>query len=230
MFVKRAITEIEQDFREAFSRLVRTGEAFDEGHNPEAANIAAAVYVFVHEGGKRSPSLLSLLNIKSKLVFINSAKPIDDNNLVTETPLVGMHVSDQNFKYEVKLGNDTQHLYRQPSFIKWWEQAVLRDWSRRQFSRKNLIHYFRHFRGGGHVGRQHERQDNLPAQAFADMANQDPGGWIFQMNDRKYMAQYGAEYASVRQIGWELERTLRTGCPDLIAQDLAASTNLRSID
>jgi hypothetical protein len=57
MPVARDRQELERDFRETFLRLVRAGADFDEGHEYEAAGIAAAVYVLVHEGGKRNPSL-----------------------------------------------------------------------------------------------------------------------------------------------------------------------------
>jgi len=229
MFISRDRSELERDFRDTFSRLVRGGAAFDEGHASEAAGIAAAVYVFVHEGGKRRPSLLTLLGLKSKLKFVDSARSINPKNLMTEHPLVMLENSGEKFRYFAR--RDLNIAPNPPtSFSKWWEKSVLRDRQRREFSRKNLIHFFRHYRGGGHAGRQHEPQGDMPAQAFADLARVDPGNWMFQMDGQTFVAEYGADYASVRQIGWELEQSLRAGCPDLIPHGSPTSMRMQSVD
>jgi hypothetical protein len=216
MFIQRASQELERDFRETFQRLVSAGTAFDAGQGYEAAGIAAAVYVLVHEGGKRSPSLLTLLGRKAGLKFIDSARSINPRNLLTEIPLVMMQMSSNDFAYIAKKDHGPPENLLEASFSGWWEKAVLRDPKRREFSRKNLIHFFRHFRGGGHVGRQHEPQGSVPAQAFADMALGDPGAWLIHRGAETLVPEYGADYASVRQIGWEVEQTIRRNCVDLI--------------
>ncbi len=221
MRVARQSQELEKDFAETFRRLVRAGAAFDEGHGYEAAGIAAIVYVFVHEGGKRSPSLLTLLGRKSDMQFIDSAAPLNPKNLATETPLVMMRAGSDGFVYQALKDQGPPLNLPPASFSKWWEKPVLRDPQRRRFSRKNLIHFYRHFRGGGHVGKQHEPQDNVPAQAFADMSATDPGAWVFNNGVQSFVPEYGADYASVRQIGWEIEQTLRYGCSDLIPANSA---------
>ncbi len=81
MFIERSPQELEDNFRHTFLRLVRAGEAFDEGNGYEAASIAALVYVLVHEGGKRSPSLLTMLGRKTSLEFIDSAAPLNPRNI-----------------------------------------------------------------------------------------------------------------------------------------------------
>jgi hypothetical protein len=220
VFVKRDRAELEREFKEAFLRLTTAGRNFDEGHGYEAAAVASAVYVFVHEGGKRSPSLLTLLDLKSGLLFVDSASPLNPRNYFTETPLVLMEVRSEGFTYKA-IRDQGPPLNLPPlRFGKWWEKPVLRDRKRRAFSRKNLIHFFRHFRGGGHAGRQHEPQGELPAQAFSDMSLGDPGNWIFVNNGRELVPEYGADYASVRQIGWELEQTLRGHCGELIPAEV----------
>lgn len=216
MFVERSQQELARDFRDTFLRLVRAGEAFDEGHEYEAASIAALIYVLVHEGGKRSPSLLTMLGRKTSLKFVDSAAPLNPRNLLTETPLVMMEVSNNGFRYKARRDTGPFEFIPCP-FSKWWEKPVLRDPQRRVFSRKNLIHFFRHFRGGGHVGRRHEPQDTLPAQAFADMASRDPGNWFYNNGTKNLVPEYGADYASVRQVGWEVERTIREGCIDMLS-------------
>lgn len=216
MFVPRNREELDRDFRDTFLRLVRAGANFDEGHEYEAAGIAAAVYVLVHEGGKRSPSLLTLLGKKAGLRFVDSATPLNPNNLLTEAPLTMTLVSQGNFRYVAIRNLGPPFNIPPAAFPNWWEKPVLRDVKRREFSRKNLIHFFRHSRGGGHVGRQHEPQDSVPAQAFSDMSLRDPAGWSFTNGTQTFVPEYGADYASVRQIGWEIEQTLRINCAGLI--------------
>ena len=225
--VLRKQGDLERNFEESFARLVRANESYDEGHFAEAITIASIVYVFVHEGGRRIPSLLSLLGRKDAMRFIDTAYEMNPANLLAlETPLIITHVKADDIELipikDTFIGNLTPM-----AFSKWWEKAVLRDAERRLYSRKNLIHFFRHTLGGGHAGKNYESQDTLDSDAFEKLRNVYARAMKFEVNGVEVTPRYGPDYISVRQIGWELEQTLRNSCHDLIVKDSVSGPNFR---
>jgi hypothetical protein len=76
---------------------------------------------------------------------------------------------------------------------------------------------FRNKLGSGHVSKGYDRHGAAPASAFADLARGDAGGWLLINEQGGLPPEYGVHFATMRQIGWELEQTLRRHCGDLIA-------------
>lgn len=70
--------------------------------------------------------------------------------------------------------------------------------------------------GGAHASEGYDRLEKVAASAFADLARGDPGGWIMETGQGRFRPEYGVQFATVRQIGWELEQTLRRHCADLL--------------
>ncbi len=192
--------------------------------------IASLVYVFVHEGGKRSPSLLSLLHRKSGMRFEDTALAIEKANLIDMvTPLVFIRTSPTAVEL-LPMKDDFLANLSPIAFSTWWEKPIFRDDKRRLFSRKNLIHFFRHTLGGGHVGRHYESQDALDSEAFEALRGAFARSFSVDINGIKLAPQYGPEYPSVRQIGWELEQTLAKSCNDLISIGNATAPNMQPIE
>ncbi len=208
MYKSRDRSELERDFIEAFHRLRRAGEAFDNGDGFEAASIASSVYVFVHDASRKQPSLMTMLGIKEGTRFFDSARAINPDNLLSEHPLVIIQLGGGHSGYAARKDTGNEGPLPPLAFSRWWEKAVLRDSKRRLFSRKNLITLFRNDRGGGHVSKQYQPRDGVPAEALAELANGDSDGWLFNDKGGTYRPLYHLAYASVRQIGWELEQTL----------------------
>jgi hypothetical protein len=224
-FISKSDDEIRQDFIHAYERLVRAGRAFDNGQPSEAPRIATEVDLFVYDHGRKTTSLLTHLG-RHKIQFVNTAKALNPNNLLTETPLVMAHVTNSGFEYIALKGDGPPHYYEQApqQFAKWWEKGVLRNLGRRVYSRKNLIHFFRNMAGGGHVTSSFQLKEENTAQDFADLSRTNTGGLVFSDGKNEYVPQFGPEYATVRQIGWELEQTLRNSCADLISNAQTSSS------
>lgn len=214
MFQLRTQEDLQRDFRETFSRLVRAGEAFDQGHEYEAATIASIIYVMLHDNGKKTPSLLTQLGRKNGMKFLDTAYPLDPKNMAPHMPLVQMQIGGSDrFYIPVK---ENSSYSATTSYLSWWNKTVLRGMNRHELTRKQLIYFFRHTRGGGHVGSRFEPQEKTPSEAFAGLGTSNAGGWTIVEGEQSYIPLYGVEYATLRQIGWELEQTLRINCSDLI--------------
>ena len=226
--ISRSQEEFRRSFEDNFVRLVSAGERFDAGQNAEAITIAGIVYVIVHEGGKRSPSALTLLGRKSAVGFHDSGRPINPNNLITfQAPLTQM-IFGSGISIQATKDADPSKMPPLP-FSKWWEGHVLRDHGGRLFSRKNLIHYFRNTLGAGHVGKQFEGQDQLDGKAFADLGNAFASSFELHIDNQKVKPRHGPEFATVRQIGWELEQSLRVSCADLVPDIASAMQNMQPV-
>jgi hypothetical protein len=227
--VSRSPEDLSRSFEDNFTRLVNAGERFDAGQSVEAITVAGAVYVMVHEGGKRSPSVLTMLSRKNETRFRDSGRPIDPRNQIffqaplTQTVLGAGEISIQAAKDSDPSGRPTL------PFSKWWDGHVLRDHNGRLFSRKNLIHFFRHTLGGGHIGKEFEGQDQLSGEAFASLGGAYSKEFALNINGQSVEPKYGPEYATVRQIGWELEQTLRESFSDLIPDVALMGQNMRPV-
>ncbi|MCA2716755.1 MAG: hypothetical protein IM485_02965 [Microcystis sp. M169S2] len=119
--VPRSPDELSRSFEDNFARLVAAGDRFDAGQNVEAITIAGIVYVMVHEGGKRSPSMLAMLGKKSAIRFCNSGEPINPNNLVTfQAPLTQTTLSSDGISIHAVKDSYSSGMAPLP-FSKWWD-------------------------------------------------------------------------------------------------------------
>ncbi len=92
--------ELREELREQVAALRASSAAYDAGERWEATRLAATAYILLHDGGRRSQSLLTRLNLRRELSFISSVKPdaplplakIDGNVFTGEhtySPLLG---------------------------------------------------------------------------------------------------------------------------------------------
>lgn len=210
MQVSKTPEELRRNFRDSFHALLLSSEAYDKGSFGESARLGALIYLFVHDHG-RSTSLLTLFDRK-KIGFTNTARLLNPRNLLTEAPLVFMRANVTGMTYEPLLDNGPPEAYgRAPlPFSKWWDMEILRDGSRRTLSRKNIVFAMRHKEGGAHV-------DGFVDEILAALNRKNSMGWEWaNAQDGVRLPEYAVQYATVRQIAWELEQTLRGACADLL--------------
>ena len=207
--VQKTADEVRRNFQHVFRGLLISCESYDAGYKGEAARLAASVYILVHDYGRNSVSLLTQLG-RNSIDFVNTCVPLNPKNLLTEMPLAMMHLTDGGMEYVPLLGGPPEP----PKdltlpFGRWWEMDVMRDDRRRTVSRRNIVFHMRHCEGGGHV-------DPKLDEIFADIQRANSMGWVFSTRNKDFVPEYGPEYATMRQIAWEVEQTLQTHCGDLI--------------
>lgn len=207
--IRKSNEELKTNFSQAFGFLEKSLNDFANGHEHEAIRIAAMVYIFVHDNGKKTVSLLQHFNRKD-IAFFNTARPVDPRNLLTEHPLVVLQIGPQSQKALPLFISESIHAYPPLPFSKWWEAPVLRDNRRRLFSRKNLVFTMRNKLGGGHVSSDID-------EAFADLNRKNSMGWHKGSNSNSGIPLLGFEFATVAQIGHELRTTLKQNCAELLS-------------
>lgn len=206
--VPKSQEELKANFKHAFDSLTLSIVAYDEGYKGETARLASVIYIFVHDHGRSSISLLTQVGRKA-IQFHSTATPLNPKNLLTEMPLVAMRGGVGGIEHLSLIEADFEVVTSEQSFAEWWEAGVLRDNKRRIFSRKNLVFAFRHGEGGGHVSPDLD-------EAFAGLARDNSMGWVMSIGDRELVPEYGPQYATIRQIAHELRVTLVQHCADLL--------------
>lgn len=214
--------ELVSMLREHLDFIALSARAFDEGAEGEAKRLAVSIAALVHDT-KASHSLLDQLGIKEELRFIDSATPIGSSDSGPDAEgvstmridLMGcgltiMATGGGEVRWEAPL--DAEVEFRKPRpvvFGVWWNAHVMRHPTDLRWRRRDLVLQLRNKQGGAHVDpKLNERYDRLiERDAVARAGIADEGGWLEFSNS--------PAPAAVRQIAWELERTLLPQLDDL---------------
>jgi hypothetical protein len=200
----RPRSEVERAL-EIQSNAIRSSDAaYDAGEWWEALRLATAVFIVVHDGGRRNTSILSQLGIRGKLRFVSSGFQYSPTNRLRETHLLSTRVyGDGTAEYRPLLGG-AGWSPRLIQFREWWEKELIFRDGQFSLTRKSLTFSLRNQEGGAHF----------------DPTVSDPNYLRFakeQLTTPYIVARglppkpiLGAELASMRQISWELIKTLET--------------------
>ena len=208
-----------RNFHHVLGGLSLSARAYDEGYFGEAVRLAAAVYTIVHDRGRSTQSLLRQFDRKG-IDFTNSADQLHPDNLLPEMNLVVAKVeafgdgkAAQTYlpycSFAVPPPKEPGTPQSLP-FRRWWEMPIMRDSSRREISRKNLVFHLRNGEGGGHV-------DPKINEVFADISRYQSVGFPIFYGNTPLVPEYGPHYASMRQIAWEVEQSIQLHCADLLS-------------
>ncbi len=184
-------------------------DRFDDGVEQEAINLAVRIRVLVHDTN-RSISLLTLLG-KKKMMFYDSAPPINTSNLLSETPLLLIRFNrEEGGSYRARLdalGDKAPN--RGVPFSKWWNKSVILVIPNDRFSRRDLVMTVANKAGGAHV------DPELPS-AFANVAKFNSVGWKSMIDGFEDDPTNSPVSASIRQITHEMLRSLSVEYPNLV--------------
>ena len=204
---KRTKNELDALLSEQSEWLESSAALFDGGRRTEAKRLAVTIRVLLHDTST-SKSLLGQLGLKDRLVFLDTAGPVNRKNLMPLTPMLhftstmtseGWVPTYEPVFYE---GPRPETGLRALPFDEWWTMMVLRDGAMEDFSRRDLVMFLANKVGGAHVdpGTQ-ERLDALSKSVTVGFSVGD--GTIERRIGEDPILPY------VRQIAFELIETLR---------------------
>ena len=204
---RKSSHEIERTFVRQWNFLVSSCLDYDQGREWELVRIAGAIATFCNNGS--SSSLLTLVEYGRTYngLFLDTAGPIGDTNLLDDHPLIGVQIGPKGSSITHFLDDAPPDGWLK--FGKWWSASVIRFASDgRKYNRQQLVLALRNTDGYGHVTANSdplidEIGENAPAkwQAFKDGQAEPVKGDILS--------------SSVRQIGHELARSLQKYIPSL---------------
>ncbi|MFV7442382.1 hypothetical protein ACNPMZ_00865 [Acinetobacter pittii] len=192
--------ELIEHLQEHIAFLTASSISFDSGFLAEAKRMATSIRVLLHDTAS-SKSLLGLLDIKDKILFINKAEPFDGNSMVSHLGLVAMR--PYNASYCALLDDIPPYPDLKPlkHFDEWWNEIVIKDNSGEEFTRKSLVLNLANKDGGAHV-------DPKLNSSYANLTRNNSAGWFSFTSEGGETPFKDIELHSIRQIAHELTSTL----------------------
>ena len=181
-------TELQAHLDEQLRFLERSADAFDRGFEDEGKRLAVAIRILVHDTNL-SHSLLGQVGMKTQ-PFIDTSLPFDPKNVASHHGLISIRLGGGGAKYVPHL--DSGFPARRIPFDQWWNEPVIVDGKRRQFSRKDLVLTAANQDGGAHV-------DPSLDNAYAELSRRNSLNW-FAGTLRDVQPLSFPERASIRQI------------------------------
>ncbi len=199
--------ELQALLAEQVDHLEASSELYDKGRRHEAKRLATSIRVLLHDTSM-SRSLLGLLELKDKLLFLDTAGPVNRKNLLPLTPLlifqatmtatgpVGSYIPV--FYDGPRPGPD----YRALPFDEWWTMMVLRDANHVEYSRRDLVLYLANKAGGAHV-------DAETKEKFRALAASETVGFSVGDGYNERPVEEDPILPCVRQVAFEVLEVLR---------------------
>lgn len=193
---------------EQIDYLGSSAHLYDIGRKHEAKRLAVTIRLLLHDTSM-SRSLLGQLDLKSRLLYLDTAGPVNRNNLHPLAPFLLFRMTMANGavavpSYEPALyeGPRPDSGFRALPFDSWWTMMVLRDSTMEEYSRRDLVLFLANRVGGAHVDPQ--VQTKLDALARSETVG-------FSVGDSRGERRIEDDpiLPCVRQIAFELLEVLR---------------------
>lgn len=204
--VQRPKNELKQELAEQLQLLRHACETYDKGLEAVGKHISLSLRVLLHHHGQ-SRALLDQLGLRSGR-FLDSAGPLNPRNLLTESPLVMMQISNEGGRYLplVTGGGGPRPLAPIP-FVNWWNDPVIKDDRGRTFCRRELVLHVADTDGGAHV-------DPELDEAYIRLSRENSLGWQFTTGNVSSALRGRPELACMRQVAHEVLSTIYQFVPE----------------
>jgi hypothetical protein len=206
--VLRSKPSLVAKLRDPYELLVLYGEHFDAGTRVAAYPLAVCLRVLLHQTSQ-SASLLTQLGLQSSLRFLDTSVHVDPRNLIpSHTGLCILQMSMGVGSSWVPLHScHAEHVNPALRFDRWWNDAVIRDWTRETWSRAKIVLDLANKEGGGHV------DPNQPLDLKA-LEEDNSMGWTHSdpIVGKEQPVLNGPLLPSVRQVAHEMQSTLEAQC------------------
>lgn len=206
------ILQTEEDLRDQLKVqigfLAQSSDAYDRGNVDEAKRLAIALRILLHDKGRTSVSLLTLLN-KKDILFYDTALEYNPNNLLSMPGLVMLKAGPDAGEYIPPL--DMRCSKGKIPFPQWWSNIVVVDIKGNKSTRKDLVLTVCEKDGGAHV-------DPKLDEAYYAFSRSNSLGWKYQKDGVVQDFTGRPELASIRQVAYEVLKSLKDEFPEHFEQ------------
>jgi len=149
-------TRLEQRLAEVTSQLLRSVDAYEQGHTDEARRMALAIRILLHDTSRQT-SLLTHLGLKQSITYYDTASEIDPRQHGSHLSLLTLLMPIVDGKpgpsrVEARLDNQPQSPKSEmQEFATWWTMPVIRDDRGETYSRQDIVLFLANQDGGAHV-------------------------------------------------------------------------------
>lgn len=210
-FLDRTPDETTASFRDRYEELEHSASRYDQGRVSEAPRLGLLVYLLAVDKGQRS--LISQVG-KGEMSFVDTRIPVSRGQ--EQLPrrglqLVALTVDDEGWEFQPSFG-----AHGIPPTLprkKWLSRIVLSDNRGRDYRTGDVVEFFRHKEGGGHYDPQIE-------EGYASLLRDKTVGFKLSRNADGSIPEprIGPLHATMRQVAYELELSIRITCSDLLNQ------------
>ena len=199
---KRPNADLKKELKDQLTLLQNACNSYDSGLEAIGKHIALSLRVLLHHHGQ-SRSLLAQLDLLN-MRFLDTAGPLDPNNLVSEHPFLVLKMSGGEGSYipRVLAPPNPNKLERKIRFVDWWNKPVLKDKNKQFFNRRELILNVSDTDGGAHV-------DPDLDESYLEFSRNNSIGWVFTKDNIDHAFRGRPELACMRQIAHEVLSTLK---------------------
>jgi hypothetical protein len=208
--VKQSEQELLRDLEEQIRFLQRSADAYDNGFIDEAKRMAKTMRILVHDT-RQSTSLLTSLE-KKDIQFYSTAANIDNGKSMSTHRLVALKLStnQDTSKASYYAPLDDRPLFinvnKKMAFRRWWNEIIIIDKKRNEFSRKDLVLLASNKDGGAHC-------DPELDDAYAVLKRYNSSGWTASDSKGTSRNLECAELVTIRQICHEVLKSLKDEFP-----------------
>ena len=194
--------DLTKHLEEQISFLKKSSESFDNGYESEAKRLAVTLRILLHDTNK-SISLLSQLN-KKNILFYDTATDYYPKSLNSYLGLIMTGFTFEEGKRTVKFvapldrGLSPSRYKGKIPFDNWWNKIVFVDNNKDTLTRKELVLSVSDKDGGAHI-------DPKLDKIYANISRFDSLKW----QELTQSIVTGAELASIRQIAYEVLKSLK---------------------
>ena len=199
--------ELWQELLEQFDALQTHGASYDAGKVWQAKTLASTIYTLLKDGGQPNSwvkPLLETLKLRTTIQYLDTRKPMMfQENSTCMAPLTWVEFTQNEARYVPLCRLSTSSLWhRTVSFRKWWDGDVLQTSRGKRISRARLVDRVRSSDGGGHSDPDIRHEDYQDARSDFEPRQR----WV---KDGISAPIPNVHLATVRQIAWELEQSLK---------------------
>lgn len=206
-----------EHLREQLEFLKASAKSYDDGFEGEAKRLATVIRILVHDT-RSSKSVLGQLSVKVKMRFTDTSPPRPRDGVVLMSGGLAMMRAQMDpgggeGRYVPPLDNLSPERIRPPvPFTAWWLSTVVTDGRGSEFNRKKLVTATANQAGGAHVDPQLD-------PSYEAISRGNSLGFRFESDGETAPFKGDAALASVRQIAYELDRSIREELPHLLDRD-----------
>ena len=199
MKISQSLDDLNNQLHEQIHFLIASSASFDSGFTGEAKRLATTMRIMVHDT-RNSKSLFTQLGIKEGLYYYNTAIPDSSFGL---TGIMTTTDGGGRTEYVAPLDDGGELRKKKPwiLFSEWWEEMNVLSDGNTKFNRKTLILSLADQDGGAHV-------DPTLDEPYFNLSRNNSLN-VFHENK----PVNGVVLASVRQIAFEITRTLKDKYP-----------------
>jgi len=201
---RQSQADLEKTLERSVHSIELSARSFDEGYVGEAARLAVAIRVLVHDS-KNAKSLLGQLG-KKTMPFCDTASEVLPENRLTHNGITAILQTEKGAKYCALLDMlPDERLGRYVDFDKWWAKVIFLDSSGREMTRESLILNVADTDGGAHV-------DPKLDDTYAALSRENSLAWKWSSPTGRLPLRE-PHLAAVRQIAHEVLRSLKPSMP-----------------